>query len=113
MVTLLVTPDDAEALTLSNAEGHVQLVLRNSADQQVTGTHGRQLRELYGGFPAPDSRAPAVKPSGTPRTAARLPVARAPEPPAACSVGLRKEPAPEVIIMYGNRKPSAGDRNQQ
>ena len=54
VVTLLVTPDDAEALTLSNAEGHVQLVLRNTADQQVTGTRGRRLHELYGAATIPD-----------------------------------------------------------
>ena len=33
VVTLLVSPAEAEALTLANIEGHIQLVLRNSTDR--------------------------------------------------------------------------------
>jgi pilus assembly protein CpaB len=59
VVTLLVNPDQAEALTLANSEGHIQLVLRNNTDQLVTRTRGRQTRELY-----------AMEPAGTPAPAA-------------------------------------------
>ena len=48
VVTLLVMPAQAEILTLASSEGRIQLVLRNSGDQQLTSTQGRQLRELYG-----------------------------------------------------------------
>ena len=51
VVTLLVSPEDAEALTLSNIEGRIQLVLRNSTDQATVATHGRRLHELYGAAP--------------------------------------------------------------
>ena len=51
VVTLLVTPAEAEALTLSNIEGRIQLVLRNSSDQATVATHGRRLHELYGAAP--------------------------------------------------------------
>ena len=51
VVTLLVTPAEAEALTLSNIEGRIQLVLRNSTDQATVATHGRRLHELYGAAP--------------------------------------------------------------
>src|SRR5438477_2158976 len=43
VVTLLVTPNDAESLTLANNEGHIQLVSRNSTDQQFSDTHGRHF----------------------------------------------------------------------
>ncbi len=48
VVTLLVTPLEAEALTLANSEGHIQLVLRNSTDAEILATTGRWLHELYG-----------------------------------------------------------------
>jgi Flp pilus assembly protein CpaB len=34
VVTLLVSPQDAEKLTLASSTGHIQLVLRNPLDQQ-------------------------------------------------------------------------------
>jgi pilus assembly protein CpaB len=48
VVTLLVTPQQAETLTLSGSEGRVQLVLRNGADQIVEPTPGRDTSDLYG-----------------------------------------------------------------
>jgi pilus assembly protein CpaB len=74
VVTLLVTPAQAEALTLANVEGKIQLVLRNSTDQQVNHTAGRHLRELYSmerpaaehPAPAPESaKPPAARPKAT------------------------------------------------
>jgi len=73
VVTLLVSPHDAEALTLANSDGHVQLVLRNSADGRPVATPGSRLRDLYGA-PAPLER-PEVAPL---RTIVERP--RAPEP---------------------------------
>lgn len=49
VVTLLVTPGDAEALTLANVQGRIQLVLRNSSDAVLANPRGRQLNDLYGG----------------------------------------------------------------
>ena len=66
VVTLLVTPAQAEALTLANQAGHIQLVLRNSTDQTAVATHGRRLNELYGAPPAaglPGDAAPRQAPS--------------------------------------------------
>jgi pilus assembly protein CpaB len=51
VVTLLVTPSGAEALTLANAEGKIQLVLRNSSDRAELATSGRHLHELYSAAP--------------------------------------------------------------
>lgn len=61
VVTLLVSPEDAEALTLANNEGKIQLVLRNSADRQVAATRGRQLHEIFGS--APSGPVPAADPA--------------------------------------------------
>ncbi|MGC9970371.1 MAG: Flp pilus assembly protein CpaB [Bryobacteraceae bacterium] len=46
VVTLLVTPEQAEVLTLAS-EGRIQLVLRNPNDRGVEKTPGRALEELY------------------------------------------------------------------
>ena len=48
VVTLLVTPEDAEALTLANNDAHIQLVLRNSSDERLANPRGRRWSELYG-----------------------------------------------------------------
>jgi len=89
VVTLLVNPDDAEALTLANNEGHIQLVLRNSVDQRVSPTRGRRLHEIFGGEPAQASVAVAA-PRPAPVRAVREQRAAAPSAPAT---------APDQIIM--------------
>jgi pilus assembly protein CpaB len=47
VVTLLVSPAQAEVLTLAG-EGRIQLVLRNTGDRSVDATPGREIVELYG-----------------------------------------------------------------
>ena len=47
-VTLLVTPQQAELLTLAGNEGRIQLVLRNGGDQNIENTTGLSLAALYG-----------------------------------------------------------------
>ena len=63
VVTLLVDPVQAESLTLAASEGHIQLVLRNSNDQKVETTAGRQWRDLYAaaGFGAAGDRSAAFR----------------------------------------------------
>jgi pilus assembly protein CpaB len=109
VVTLLVTPAQAEALTLANNEGRIQLILRNSSDQQVAATAGRELRELYGLA----KEAPAL---------ARLPEVRyrpvsaatAVPAPAAAVPRLLEVPSDGIVVIRGNQKvmesfePSAG-----
>ncbi len=88
VVTLLVSPEQAELLTLAS-EGRIQLVLRNSGDRGAEKTPGRMLAELY--------RTAAAKPTGeAPRPRPR-PVFTPPPPP----------PPPtteEVVIIRGNQK---------
>jgi pilus assembly protein CpaB len=51
VVTLLVTPEDAERIALAAAEGTIMLTLRNPLDTQPTETKGTRLASLMG---APD-----------------------------------------------------------
>jgi pilus assembly protein CpaB len=105
VVTLLVTPGDAEALTLATNEGHIQLVLRNSTDRQLTDTHGRELSGLFGPprAPAPTAAETGASPPPQPkkRTAAAAPAA-----PAAFAAPAKPAPPPNdvVLIIRGNVK---------
>jgi pilus assembly protein CpaB len=61
VVNLLVTPDQAEVLSLAGSETKVQLVLRNPLDTEELVTHGSSLSSLFGQLaPPPPSEAPRV-----------------------------------------------------
>lgn len=101
VVTLLVTPDDAEALTLANNQGKIQLVLRNSSDDRRVSPRGRYSDELYGGRSAPQA-VPAVV-TTAPARQGRLPAAvpaRA-EKRAEPVVPAAAAPAAEVTMIRG------------
>src|SRR5690606_24802290 len=51
VVTLLVTPEDAERIALASAEGSIMLTLRNPLDMEPTETKGTRMAALMG---APD-----------------------------------------------------------
>jgi len=99
VVTLLVNPAQAEALALANAEGHIQLVLRNSTDQAEVATRGRRLHELYGAAPLevlPERPAgPTARPVA--RREARAPAAE--QVRENRRVAIPVVPAPEVDQM--------------
>jgi pilus assembly protein CpaB len=67
VVNLLVTPDQAEALSLASNETHIQLVLRNPLDNQVAKPTGTGVAELFGNANPPK---PAAVYHGTPTKAA-------------------------------------------
>jgi pilus assembly protein CpaB len=48
VVTLMVTPEDAERITLAQAEGQIMLALRNPLDTQQTNTQGIRSAALLG-----------------------------------------------------------------
>jgi pilus assembly protein CpaB len=48
VVTLVLTPDDSEKLTLASMEGSITLTLRNPLDMAPTVTDGAKLSELLG-----------------------------------------------------------------
>lgn len=49
VVTLLLSPEQAEMVTLAQTNGRIQLVLRNSNDDEVAESTGVQEAELFGG----------------------------------------------------------------
>jgi pilus assembly protein CpaB len=53
VVTLLLTPEDAEKMTLSSEEGRVMLALRNPLDVAPTKTDGARMTALLGEASAP------------------------------------------------------------
>ena len=57
VITLLVSPDDAQRLTLASSEGHIQLSLRNPLDTKSDEFPASSARGLYKGMPAPVSAA--------------------------------------------------------
>lgn len=66
VVTLLVTPPQAEALTLAATEGRIQLALRNTLDLDEVATSGRRITTLVTTGSSPrstPSRAPAARPA--------------------------------------------------
>jgi pilus assembly protein CpaB len=93
VVTLLVSPSEAEALTLSNIEGRIQLVLRNSSDRATVATRGRRLHDLYGASPDLVPAAEAAPPRVHRAAAPVVVVAAAAPPPAAPAA------PPEQMIM--------------
>jgi pilus assembly protein CpaB len=53
VITLLVSPDDAQRLTLASSEGHIQLALRNPLDTRQDEVASSNSRGLYKGASAP------------------------------------------------------------
>jgi pilus assembly protein CpaB len=73
VVNLLVTPAQAEVLSLASNETHIQLVLRNPMDTQISGLPGTIMSDLFGGARAPApvpfvrlERAPPAVPPAAP-----------------------------------------------
>lgn len=79
VITLLVTPEDAEKLALASSEGHIQLALRNPLDTRDADVAATSQRVLYKGMapPAPVTHVPV-----------RRVVEKAPAPPASTGVSV-------------------------
>jgi pilus assembly protein CpaB len=58
VITLLVSPEDAQKLTLASQEGRIQLSLRNPLDTGQEKIAFVRNSSLYGGAPAPVSTSP-------------------------------------------------------
>ena len=65
VVNLLVTPAEAEILSHASNETHIQLVLRNPMDTQVSGLPGMILSDLFG-RPRPPAPVPSAHPKSPP-----------------------------------------------
>jgi pilus assembly protein CpaB len=86
VITLLVSPDDAQRLTLASSEGHIQLALRNPLDTKSDEVPSSNSRGLYKGMPVPE-----------PVHAIVHHIASKPAPPAPTGVS--------VEVYQGDKKP--------
>jgi pilus assembly protein CpaB len=109
-VTLLVTPEQAETLTLSNSEGHIQLVLRNSSDETIERTTGKNVSELYGAairatptHPKPYDPTEDAPPRPRPRPVAVV-AAPPPPPPVVAPPPPPPPPMDQVVVIRGTVK---------
>jgi pilus assembly protein CpaB len=91
VITLLVSPDDAQKLALASSEGKIQLALRNPLDTKSDEVPSSGARGLYklAPTPAPAMRTPVHR---------SLPVKAAPTTPPA-STGV------SVEVYQGDKKP--------
>jgi pilus assembly protein CpaB len=92
VITLLVSPDDAQRLTLASTEGHIQLALRNPLDTRQDDVPASNSRGLYRGVSAP---APA---SAEPKVHRTAPVKPAATPPVQPQTGV------SVEVFAGDKK---------
>ena len=88
VVTLLVTPEESEALTLGATEGKIQLALRNPLDKTTPATPGIKPASLLG-------MAAAARPAARGTARASRPVA---------TVAIAAAPEPTVEIIRGDKR---------
>jgi pilus assembly protein CpaB len=109
VVNLLVTPEQAEKLSLAANQTTIQLVLRNPLDTKTAETPGAAVAQLFGNRlaqPAADAR-PAWRPLPAPPRPAEQPRSSAPVPviPAQSAARRAPEPPPFVLeTLQGNRR---------
>src|SRR5579864_411914 len=89
VITLLVSPDDAQRLTLASSEGHIQLALRNPLDTKQDEVPASNSRGLYRGIAAPAPVQPVVHHTVMKKSAA---------PPPTSSTGV------SVEVYQGDKK---------
>jgi pilus assembly protein CpaB len=105
VVNMLVTPEQAEQLSLANSQTQIQLVLRNPLDHEVAKTGGTAVGLLFGGgklkAPSGDGGEDG-EPAPRPRRAPAAP--RAVAPPAPVAAAPKKEGPFVMEIISGNKK---------
>jgi pilus assembly protein CpaB len=89
VITLLVSPDDAQRLTLATTQGHIQLALRNPLDTRQDDVASSNTKGLYKGLP---SLPPVVAP-------VRHIEPKKPAPPPPVSTGV------SIEVYQGDKKP--------
>ena len=98
VITLLVSPDDAQKLALASQEGRIQLALRNPLDTHQGGVEATKTSAIYPGSPSPQKQASEAKPK------VHKVVAKAPPPP---------PPQPySVEMIRGSKREEWKDPNQ-
>ncbi len=97
-VNLLLTPAQAEIMSLASNEARIQLVLRNPTDKEEAKTPGTAMAYLFSGGTAP----PVTAPTETSARQVRKPPP--PPPPAPPKVVVPPPPPINVEVIHGSRK---------
>src|ERR1700693_4653345 len=102
VITLLVSPDDAERLTLASAEGRIQLALRNPLDTRQDDVAPANAKGLYQGGTPPKAAAPV-------RTRPVKQKSQTPAPtPSVLSIEVYQgDKKPDVVKFPENGEPSS------
>jgi pilus assembly protein CpaB len=95
VITLLVSPDDAQKLTLATSQGKIQLALRNPLDTKQQELNSVNTGALYKGVPTP---APAAAPHPK-ASSAKHPV-KIQAPPSVYSVEVIKGTKREEVTKF-------------
>jgi pilus assembly protein CpaB len=100
VINLLVTPEQAEMLSLAAAQTSIQLVLRNPLDHEIAKTPGTAVALLFGGgkLPSLASLQPAQAQPQAPRPRAAVQPVRNADPPP------KREPPFVMQIINGTKK---------
>ncbi len=93
VVNLLVTPEQAEILSLANSDARIQLVLRNPIDRDVTHTKGTAMAYLFEGGVPPVAVVPPPAPAPPPKVRVARPVPPPPTP------RVEPPPPPQVVVV--------------
>jgi len=100
VITLLVTPEDAQKVALASADGRIQLALRNPMDLQKTDPRPVTRQALYTrGSSMPE--APAVTKAVAKAVLPRRPL---PPPPAPPPTVQQAPPRLEVELIHGSER---------
>jgi len=110
VVNLLVTPEQAEKLSLASTQTTIQLVLRNPLDKEVAETHGTAVVQLFDSAglvpqppkPVPVKHAPPTRPAPA---SAPLPGAAPAPPPSVVEVINGDKRVETKFSPHGEVKP--------
>ena len=101
-VNLLLTPAQAEIMSLASNEARIQLVLRNPTDKEEAKPPGTAMAYLFSGGVAPPPKATGAAEARPARRPAAPPP---PPPPAPAKVVVPPPPPPiNVEVIHGSRK---------
>ena len=98
VVNLLVSPEQAETLSLASNDMRIQLVLRNPLDTEEAKTAGAALATMFGGRPVAPPAPPKPKP---------VVVAAAAPPPVVQTTTTTTTTVKVVEVIHGSKKAEA------
>ncbi len=106
VINFLVTPEQAEVLSLASNETRIQLILRNPLDKEETNTKGTTVAYLYeqkNGMPPSGGKVAPAPSKGPVKRAA------APAPPPPAPAKAKPEPPPPIVVevIHGSSRAQA------